>query len=340
MIQRLQRYKSYKVKTGRFMLPNLTSQDLPLGLPGLRIDLPEPCSAQKCIAIMSALDSLRQFIEFFSVAAAEDHVIGNERFFQLDERVLDVAPPSLFTEPRQTRFPKVIFDDAAVTIWQIAQFQRKHVIAPHQGGAQACAESEKKHSAAMITAERLHGCVVDDANRFAKCFFEIESNPTVSKMFRLAYDLPVAYGRRETHRDRVEFPITDQRFDLRHHRARRQLRPGFEFSFSRARNHQLHVRAADVDDQDFSVHHDCFVVAAEGGLSAVALAKADDAGCGSVPGSVGAAGLSLATVIGINLSARNFFFEPVIFFARSRETSRKCHCACARGSEPSGFKRR
>src|SRR5438093_13621003 len=118
------------------------------------------------------------------------------------------------------------------------------------------------------------------------------------------------------------------------------MQSGFEFSLSRALNHQLHIRASDVDDQDFSVHHHCFIVSAEGGLSAVALAKADDAGCGLLPDSAGAADLSLATVIGINLSARNFFFEPVIFFARSRETSRKCHCACALGSEPSGFKRR
>src|SRR5205807_3013824 len=102
---------------------------------------------------------------------------------------------------------------------------------------------------------------------------------------------------------RVEFPVADQRFDLRHHLARRQVRSGFEFSSSRTRNHQLHVRAADVDDQDFSVHHDRFVVAVEGGLSAVALAKADDAGCESVPDSAGAAGLSLTTVIGMSLSA-------------------------------------
>ena len=135
---------------------------------------------------MSALDSLRQFIEFFRVTAAEHHVIGNERFFQLDKRVLDVAPPSLFAMPRHAGFSKIVFNNAAVTIRKIPQFQRENIIAPHQGGAQACAEPEKKHSAAVITAERLHGCVVDDSNWFAERLFEIELNPALSEMFWLA----------------------------------------------------------------------------------------------------------------------------------------------------------
>src|ERR1051326_5721601 len=97
------------------------------------------------------------------------------------------------------------------------------------------------------------------------------------------------------------------------------------------------MRATDVDHQDFSLLH-CFVALVERGPSA--LANAAGIGCRSLPPSAQAAGFSTATVIVINLSARSFFFEPVILFARSRDTSRKCHCACTRGSDPSGFSRR
>src|SRR5439155_25300752 len=116
---------------------------------------------------MSALDSLRQFIEFFRVTAAEHHVIGNERFFQLDKRVLDVAPPTLFAMPRHAGLSKTVFNDAAVTIRKIPQFQRENIIAPHQGCAQACAEPDKNHSASGITTVRLHGGVAADAEGLA-----------------------------------------------------------------------------------------------------------------------------------------------------------------------------
>ena len=75
----------------------------------------------------------------------------------------------------------------------------------------------------MITAERLHGRVIDDAGWFAKRLLEIKANPALAKMFRLTQDPPVTHGRWESHRDRIELPVADQWFHLRDDGARRQL---------------------------------------------------------------------------------------------------------------------
>src|SRR6266571_1860323 len=112
----------------------------------------------------------------------------------------------------------------------------------------------------MITAQRLHGRVVNDADWFAKRLLEGKSNPSLAQMFWLTQDALVAHGRWEPYRDRVEFPVADQWFHLGHERAGRQVQPGFEFSFVTRRDHQFDVGSADIDDQNLFLHEDCFGV--------------------------------------------------------------------------------
>src|SRR5438046_8539668 len=98
-------------------------KDLPFGPARPRVDLPKADSTQKRVAIMPALDSFREFVQFFGVTAAQHDVIGDQRFFQLHERVPDVALPGFLTEVGQARFAEIIFNDTAVTIRQIAQLE-------------------------------------------------------------------------------------------------------------------------------------------------------------------------------------------------------------------------
>src|SRR5207245_6569111 len=128
---------------------------------------------------MSALNSSRKRIQLFRVAAAEHDVVGDERFLQLRDREFDLAFPLFFAKPFQAGAAKIIFDDCAITIGQIAEFEREDGVGPNKSRTEAGAESEKKHSTAAVTAERLHGGVVDQADRFAKCLLEIKSDPAV-----------------------------------------------------------------------------------------------------------------------------------------------------------------
>src|SRR4026209_1458799 len=134
-------------------------------------------------------------------------------------------------------------------------------------------------------------------------------------MLRLGHDTAIAKRRRETHRDRVERPILQHRLELSRECARLHFRAGLEFSPLLTRNHHLHVRPADINDEDVFLH-----------------CASDFAGP--------VAPLSLTMPIAPSRSARVFFVEPPSFFMRSRDTSRNCHCACRRGSAPSGVNRR
>src|SRR6476619_8118890 len=107
-------------------------------------------------------------------------------------------------------------------------------------------------------------------------------------MLRLRHDTAIADRRRETYRNRVERPILQQRLDLSHHFARCHCRAGLEFSPLRTRNHHLHVRPADINDENFPLH---FV---SGFVSPIAP-------------------LSFTTAIGTSRSARAFFVEPSFF---------------------------
>src|SRR5262244_866942 len=73
-------------------------------------------------------------------------------------------------------------------------------------------------------------------------------------MLWLSHDAPIAYRRREPHRDGIEAPILNQRFDFSQQVAWRHLSARLEFSPPRARNHYLHVGTADINDEDFFLH--------------------------------------------------------------------------------------
>src|SRR6266581_4195776 len=113
---------------------------------------------------MPALDSFREFVQFFGVAAAQHDVIGDQRFLQLHKRVLNVALPIFFAEAGQAWFSEIIFNDTAVAIRQIAQFEREDVMAPNKGRSKSGAQPEKKHPATVITAKRLHRRIVDNTD--------------------------------------------------------------------------------------------------------------------------------------------------------------------------------
>ena len=76
-------------------------------------------------------------------------------------------------------------------------------------------------------------------------------------MFRILHDAAVFDGRRETERDGVVIPAFRGLFDFRDQPFRAQAHAGIEFSFLARRDHQLHVRAADIDDENFL--HECFL---------------------------------------------------------------------------------
>src|SRR5262245_16501737 len=146
---------------------------------------------------MSQFNSLRNQYQFLRISTTQHDVIGNQGFLQLHNGVLNIALPGFVAESCLPGFAKVILNDAAVAVGQVAQLERKDKVVPNQGGPKSRPESEKEHPAAVVAAERLHGCVIDDTHRFAQRFLEVECHPAFTEMFWLAYDSTVAHGGRK-----------------------------------------------------------------------------------------------------------------------------------------------
>src|SRR5437870_8071542 len=205
-----------------------TLDDRPFRSASARIDLRKPHSAEKRVAVMPKLCAFRQLLQLLGVAAPEHDVISDKRFPDLCDRVHHLAFPFFFAELAHAWLSQKIFDDSVIAIRQVAQFQRQHHVAQNQGRAEPSAESKKQHPAATVTAERLHRGVVDDSDRFTQRFFEIESDPPLSKMFGLVQNSAIADRRRKSDRDHIELPLFDFFFHPGDHFPWSQLRSRFE----------------------------------------------------------------------------------------------------------------
>ena len=105
--------------------------------------------------------------------------------------------------------------------------------------------------AALVTADGLHGRIVDDTDRFAEGLLEIEMHPTGAEIVRVCRDPAVEYESRVPNGHGVVRRSRHNRRDSLHHLFRRQLGPGIEPVDLAARaDPEFHVRAPDIDDQN------------------------------------------------------------------------------------------
>src|SRR4029077_8049291 len=81
-------------------------------------------------------------------------------------------------------------------------------------------------------------------------------DPARRQMFWVFFDETFFHDGRKTDRDRVVIPARRRFFDLRDEFFWRELHPGIEFPGVAVRDHQLHVRPADIDNEDLLLHRD------------------------------------------------------------------------------------
>src|SRR6266550_5439755 len=106
--------------------------DSPLRSARSRIGLPQANATEESVSVVPQLNSVRQLVELLGTSAAKNDVIGNKRLLQQQDRAKHFAFPFFFTELFHSRLAKVILDDVAVTVRQIAELQREHVRLPNQ----------------------------------------------------------------------------------------------------------------------------------------------------------------------------------------------------------------
>src|SRR6266436_8451828 len=130
----------------------------------------------------------------------------------------------------------MIFNNLAIWVGQIAELERHKSLVPQQCGAQAGPKSQKKHSPAIVTAERLHHCVVDHAHRYSERSRKIEADPAFSQMFWVPYDSAVAHRRGQPNRRDIKVPAAHVLLESVDELRRAHSRTGGKFALVTGRH--------------------------------------------------------------------------------------------------------
>src|SRR5206468_1014081 len=104
------------------------------------------------------------------------------------------------------------------------------------------------------TAERLHGCVVNDAYGYSQRPRKIKMDPVLTQVLRVSKNSSVAYRRRKTNRRNVEFPAPYGPLKFGEKLVCGHSWTGCKFAFHALRHEQFHEAAADIDDENSSLH--------------------------------------------------------------------------------------
>ena len=187
------------------------------------------------------------------VATADHHAVDLQPESEQIDHFENVAPPFFLARSLQARRADILFVGSPFFERQVRELHRLEPAVDDHGGAEAGAETEKQHASARIAAERLHRGIVDHFHRPAECAPEIEANPTLAEVNRLAHRLAVYDRRGIADRDRIVLPVGGRG------RAANQIDHLLWCHLSTRRNldrdlvpgeENLDVRAADVNDQN------------------------------------------------------------------------------------------
>ena len=193
---------------------------------------------------------LKCVFQLFGIAAAQNDVIDHERGFQPICDIVHGPMPFLFSQAQEAALANVIFEGPSLTIRQVSQFHRgDHFIDDHRR-SQARTEPEKEHAAAFVAAERLHGGVVDDANRLTEASREIEPDPAAAQVSRFEQRLVMHDRSGISDRHAIERPIGGFLQNFVGHFGGGQRGPGREFTRSpRSFDEEFEIRTSDIDRQ-------------------------------------------------------------------------------------------
>src|SRR5690348_568331 len=152
----------------------------------------------------------REGLQLVDISAADDNVIRLKGRAKSFDYIGDVAPPFLFPEALQPANADKILVGLPFLVRQVAQFHRFKEPIHNHGRAEARAQAEEKHTATSITAERLHGGVVDNFDGPAERFAEIKSHPSCAEIRWIVQRTVVDDRAGITDRHRVVFPVAGQ----------------------------------------------------------------------------------------------------------------------------------
>src|SRR6266478_5720438 len=90
----------------------------------------------------------------------------------------DLLSPLLLSNSLQSRSADLLFKTSSILVGKVRKFQRFKNAVDNQRRTQ----TQKEHASTTISAQRLHCGVVDDPERDAERFNEIESDPAFAEV--------------------------------------------------------------------------------------------------------------------------------------------------------------
>ena len=136
----------------------------------------------------------RQLAELSRVAAAEHDVVGQDSRREVRDGLEHVLLPALVPVALLPGLADVVLE-RRLPVREVPQLHRRDDAVEDHRRAEPGAEPEEEHAPALVAAERLHGRVVDDLRRLAEGRLEVEPDPALAEVDRLADDLTVPHGR-------------------------------------------------------------------------------------------------------------------------------------------------
>ena len=211
---------------------------------------PEAEAALERAVVVAAANPGRQVFHEADIAPAKDDVLGRHGGAQHLGGLQHGRAPGLFTEPEQASLAADVLE-GLIAIGQVREFQRHHAAFVHERRTQPGPEAEEQHAAPLVAAEGLHGGVVDDARGHTERGLEVEAHPAAPEVPGLLHHRTTKHGAGDADGGDVVVPIRgvdphagDQ---LRRGEARARVEPP---GLGGSRGDQLHMAAADINDQD------------------------------------------------------------------------------------------
>ena len=167
--------------------------------------LPEFESSRESISVVSYPAMRRNFFQLPDIASAQYHVVGFKSGDHASHDIFHVASPLLLAVFFQSSESDVALV-RSLLVRQMTEFHRLHDTIHDKGRTEPRAQAEEQHLAALVTAQSLHGGVIDDLKRTPECCSKIKTDPAPSQIVGFGNRSIVKDSPRIANRDRVIFP--------------------------------------------------------------------------------------------------------------------------------------
>src|SRR5437764_1351199 len=162
-----------------------------------------------------------------------------------------MPPPFLFS-PAFESLRSYVSLVRSLLIRKVAQLHRLKNAVGNHGRSQACPESQEEHLAALIAPQGLHGGVIQYLHWASECSSKLKTNPAASEIVRLRQWTIMKHRTRIANRHHIILPALSKLLNPGDHARRRHRRPRDKCPRPfLARGKNVHICAADVDNQDF-----------------------------------------------------------------------------------------